>query len=202
MRCPEDSTDGRRLDAARVSNRKRYKLCGTIALPVHFRDPRSKELMKTHVVLVAVLLMAGTCASNCDGEDRKRHRGTDRSLPRKISHVESLRRTRRNRRHLRVGMYHAAGNHSAEPHLHHAARKPGISQRLGHGRRSNGQLRGQPHPLVDLSRKRAPVDQIARRAALSNYYAERTRTRGDVTCLPVNLPIIQNCERSILSCGD
>jgi hypothetical protein len=35
------------------------------------------------------------------------------------------------------------------------------------------------------------VDQIARRAAFSNYHAERTRTRGDVSCLPVNLPIIQ-----------
>jgi hypothetical protein len=85
-------------------------------------------------------------------------------------------------------MHHAAGNHSAKPHLHHAARQPHISQRLGRGGRSSGHRRGQPHPMVDLSRKRAPVDQIARRAALSNYHAERTRTRGDVSCLPVNFP--------------
>src|ERR1700745_332237 len=38
---------------------RRYKLCATIALPAHFRDPRSKELMKTHVVLASVLLMLG-----------------------------------------------------------------------------------------------------------------------------------------------
>ena len=54
----------KRLDAACRSNRDvinsaRHKLCATMALPPHFRDSRSKELMKTHAVLAAVLLMLG-----------------------------------------------------------------------------------------------------------------------------------------------
>jgi hypothetical protein len=51
--------------------------------------------------------------------------------------------------------------------------------------------RRQPYFVVDLSCKCAPVDQIARRAAFSNYYTERTRTGGDVFSLPVTLPIIR-----------
>jgi hypothetical protein len=38
---------------------RRYKLCATTALLAHFRDARSEELMKTHAVLAAVLLMLG-----------------------------------------------------------------------------------------------------------------------------------------------
>jgi hypothetical protein len=37
----------------------RCKLCAGIALPTHFRDPRSKKLKKTHAVLAAVFLTLG-----------------------------------------------------------------------------------------------------------------------------------------------
>jgi hypothetical protein len=47
-----------RLDAACRSNRDVINSV-RLALSAHFRDPRSKELMKTHAVLVAVLLMLG-----------------------------------------------------------------------------------------------------------------------------------------------
>ena len=39
---------------------RRYKLCATTALSANFSDPRSEELMKTHGVLAAVLLMLGS----------------------------------------------------------------------------------------------------------------------------------------------
>jgi hypothetical protein len=125
----------------------------------------SEELMKTHAVLAAVLLMLGSAPATATVRIANDTGGQIGPYLAKYSGVEGLGRTRRNRWHLRVGMHHAAGNHSAKPHLHHAARQPRISQRLGHGGRSSGHLRGQPHPVVDLSRKRAPVDQIARRAA-------------------------------------
>ena len=130
---------------------------------------------------------AGSCTGNSDGADRKRHRRTNRALPGKVSGIEGFRRTRRDRRRVRVGVHHAVRHHSAKSHLRHAARQPRISQRLGHGRRSIGHRRWQPHFVVDLSRKRAPVDQIAWRPAFSKHHAERTRTGGNVICLPVNL---------------
>ena len=60
MRCPEDSTDAVAARCRMPVKSRRYKLCATMTLSAHFRDPRSKQLMKTHAVLVAVLLMLGS----------------------------------------------------------------------------------------------------------------------------------------------
>jgi hypothetical protein len=60
MRCPEDSTDAVAARCRMPVKSRRYKLCATMALSAHFRDARSEELMKTHAVLVAVLLMLGS----------------------------------------------------------------------------------------------------------------------------------------------
>ena len=66
----------------------RYKLCATIALSTHFRDPRSKKTDEDARSFSRGVADAGTCAGNSDGEDRKRHRRTDWSLPCKISGAE------------------------------------------------------------------------------------------------------------------
>jgi hypothetical protein len=155
MRCPEDSTDAVAARCRMPVKSRRYKLCATMALSAHFRDARSEELMKTHAVLVAVLLMLGSApatatvmiANDTGGQigpylakyrvasgERVEIDGTCASAC--TICWESFRETASASRRAPASYFTAPGTWKA--------------------------IKGS---VVDLSRKRAPVDQIARRAA-------------------------------------
>jgi hypothetical protein len=86
--------------------------------------------MKTHAVLAAVLLMLGLAPATATVRIAN-DTGDRLVLTSQLSGVEGLRRTRRNRRYLRLGMHHVIGHHSPKSHLRHAARHSGLPQRMG-----------------------------------------------------------------------
>src|SRR5436190_14511282 len=77
MRRRRDSTGAAAARCRMRPKSGRCKLCATIALPIHFRDPRSKKIEEDARSFSRGVADAGTCAGNSDGEDRKRYWGTD-----------------------------------------------------------------------------------------------------------------------------
>jgi hypothetical protein len=124
-----------RFDAAPGLERKRNKLCAPKPSRQMCVIAHGAELIEDSGSFSVNSTGPGACVRSRDSEDCRRYRRTNWRLPCQISGAEGVRRSRRNRRHLRLRMHHDSGYHSAQPNLRHTASESGFPQRMGHGGR-------------------------------------------------------------------